>query len=113
MGLIQKKIIVGQEQKIFERIRMLRLNVLVHSVIYYKLGKNIITDEEFDRRSKELCKIQKKYANVAATVKEWGVHSKAFIKSKTFKGIAQAMAEQWGGEFLGCGVGLFKRKKIK
>lgn len=71
MGLIQKKIIVGQEQKIFERIRMLRLNVLVHSVIYYKLGKNIITDEEFDRRSKELCEIQKKYANIAATVKEY------------------------------------------
>lgn len=45
--------------------------------------------------------------------KSRGVHLKAFIKSKTFKGIAQAMAEQWGGEFLGCGVGLFKRKKIK
>ena len=71
MALFEKKVIVGTEQKTFERIRMLRFNILVHSVIYYKLNQNIITDEKFDSIVKELAILQKKHANISAQVKEY------------------------------------------
>lgn len=50
---------------------MLRLNVLVHSVIYYRLGESIITDEQFDKRCAELAEIQNRYPLISIKEKSY------------------------------------------
>lgn len=40
------------------RIRQLRLNMLVHSYIYYTLNESIISDHEWQRRADELVVLQ-------------------------------------------------------
>lgn len=47
------------------------MSLLVHSVIYYKLGKNIITDEQWDELSKELVSVQNKYPLISARVESY------------------------------------------
>lgn len=42
-------------------INQRRRQVLVHSVIYYRLGKSIIEDRKWDEWAKELDKLQKTY----------------------------------------------------
>lgn len=54
---------------IADRIKMLRLSLMVHSVIYYDLNDNIITDSEWTRRAKELVELQTKHPDIAASVK--------------------------------------------
>lgn len=41
-------------RKIVARVDQLKRQLIVHSVIYYKLGDNIISDEDWDRRALEL-----------------------------------------------------------
>lgn len=43
------------------RIKQRRLQMLVHSCIYYEFNTSIITDKQFDTWAKELVKLQKDY----------------------------------------------------
>ena len=56
------------EQTIAERIQQLRLQMVVHSAIYYVLNDNIITDDEWATRAKELVRLQNEYPDVASQV---------------------------------------------
>ena len=48
--------------------------MLVHSRLYYELDEPLITDAEFDKRAKELAKLQAQYPEIAARV----CYAKAF-----------------------------------
>ena len=49
----------NNEAKIYELIQQRRLQLLVHSRIYYVLNNNIISDKQFDEFAKELVQLQK------------------------------------------------------
>lgn len=51
----------GVEQTVLERMVMLRRQMLLHAYIYYTLDDNIISDHEWDRRSRELFALQQQY----------------------------------------------------
>ena len=42
--------------------------MIVHSAIYYVLNDNIITDDEWTTRAKELVRLQNEYPDVASQV---------------------------------------------
>ena len=42
-----------------------RKQVLIHSIIYYRFGENIISDQQWDKWARELCELQKEYPDVA------------------------------------------------
>lgn len=48
-------------QKIYEKIRQRRKQMLVHSHIYYRMDMNIVTDKQFDRWAYELKQLQTEY----------------------------------------------------
>ncbi|WP_041914902.1 DNA ligase LigA-related protein [Selenomonas ruminantium] len=54
---------------VHDRIRQLRLGLMLHSYIYYKLGKSIISDAKWDDRARELVRLQKKFPSVAKKVR--------------------------------------------
>lgn len=58
----------GQDLVIAEKIQQRRLQILVHSCIYYELNQNIISDKQWDAWSKELVSLQKQYPNIAEKV---------------------------------------------
>lgn len=47
-------------------IKRRRLQILVHSAIYYRFNESIISDFTYDAWSKELADLQKKYPKEAA-----------------------------------------------
>ena len=49
------------EPTIIDNIRRYRLQMMVHSVIYYKYNDNIISDAEWSKRAKILVELQNKY----------------------------------------------------
>ncbi len=48
-------------QKIIEKIKQRRLQILVHSYIYYELDQNIVSDAQWNKWAHELVELQKKY----------------------------------------------------
>jgi len=53
---------------IADRIKQLRLSLMVHSIIYYELNDNIINDAEWSKRAKELVELQEQHPDIAETV---------------------------------------------
>lgn len=53
------------EDEIFELIEELRDDILVHSYIYYELDQSVISDYEYDMKSKQLAELQEKYPDIA------------------------------------------------
>lgn len=51
-----------------ERINRLRRQVLVHSIIYYRLGTSVIDDSVFDSRARELAQLQKDHPKQSENV---------------------------------------------
>lgn len=51
--------------QIKELINRRRRQVLLHSCIYYRLNDSIWTDELYDKKSRELQKLQKQYPDIA------------------------------------------------
>lgn len=49
------------DNKIVEKIKRRRLQVLVHSCIYYKFDDNIISDTTWNKWAHELVQLQKQY----------------------------------------------------
>ena len=52
--------------QITELISRRRRQILVHSVIYYEMNKNLIPDYQWTMWSKELEELQRKYPKIAA-----------------------------------------------
>lgn len=55
-------------QTIEEKIKQRRLQMLVHSYIYYELDKNIIDDSTWDKWAMELVDLQTKYPKESKNV---------------------------------------------
>lgn len=51
-----------------ELIHRRRRQILVHSVLYYKLNENIITDHKFDQWAVELAELQRAYPRASLSV---------------------------------------------
>ena len=45
-----------------------RLQILVHSYLYYEMNTNIISDKQFDKWALELVKLQRDYPDIAKKV---------------------------------------------
>lgn len=74
--------------KIAELIQRRRLQLLVHSCIYYELNDNIIDDNTWNKWSAELIGLQSKYPEIAKQVvwydafKNWSGSTGAFLPLK-------------------------------
>ena len=53
-------------EQITELISRRRRQVLVHSVIYYEMNKNLVTDAQWSKWAQELYELQRKYPKIAA-----------------------------------------------
>ena len=78
----------GKDLIIAERIQQLRLQMLVHSCIYYEMDRNVITDRDWDRWARLLRSLQAKYPEISKQViwyeafKDWDASSGAFLPLK-------------------------------
>lgn len=55
-------------QTIAEKIRQRRLQLLVHSFIYYDLNENIISDDKWSQWATELVYLQNEYTEISKNV---------------------------------------------
>lgn len=51
------------KQTVNEKIQQRRLQILVHSYLYYVLNESIVSDEKWSRWAHELVRLQEKYPN--------------------------------------------------
>lgn len=72
-------------EKAFAKIQQRRLQMLVHSYIYYVLNDNIISDSTWNKWAHELAALQKKYPKTSKKVpyykqfKDWDGSTGAFL----------------------------------
>ena len=75
----------GDELMIAELIQQRRLQLLVHSCIYYHLNNNMVSDKKWDEWARELKFLQDSYPNLAKQViwydafKDWDASTGAFL----------------------------------
>lgn len=75
----------ANELIIAEKIQQRRLQLLVHSCIYYKFNYNIIDDRTWDKWAKELKQLQTDYPDISKQViwyevfKNWDASTGAFL----------------------------------
>jgi hypothetical protein len=62
-------------QIIKDLIKRRRLQMLVHSYIYYKLNDNIISNATFDMWAEELIDLQEKYPEISKEVELYDIFS--------------------------------------
>lgn len=59
--------------------------MLIHSCIYYKLNRSVISDKQWDEWAKELVQLQYDYPNISSQViwyedfKDWDASTGAFL----------------------------------
>lgn len=58
----------GKDLEVAEKIQQRRLQILVHSCIYYEFNQNNVPDATWDKWAKELVQLQKDYPNIAKEV---------------------------------------------
>lgn len=61
-------IFTGEELRIAELIQQRRLQILVHSCIYYELNQNNVPDATWDAWAKELVELQNAHPDIACCV---------------------------------------------
>lgn len=81
-GCIMKtyELFQGEQLNIADKILRRRLQILVHSCIYYVLNKNIISDKQWDTWARELVQLQNDYPSISTAV-EWYDEFKDFDAS--------------------------------
>ena len=73
------------DEQITELIKRRRLQLLIHSCIYYGMDLNIIDDHTFDKWSDELVQLQTQYPDISKQVewydafKDWDGSTGAFL----------------------------------
>lgn len=65
---IQEGMFTASELPIAELIQRRRLQMLIHSYIYYELNDNLISDSQFDAWGRELAKLQREHPDIASRV---------------------------------------------
>jgi hypothetical protein len=74
-----------EELPIAELIQRRRLQMLIHSKLYYDMDTNLITDRQFDEWGKELVQLQRDNPNIAQRIcfaeafKDWDASTGAFL----------------------------------
>lgn len=58
----------GQELVIAEKIQQRRLQILVHSCLYYEFSTNRISDRDWDKYAGELVQLQNEYPNISKQI---------------------------------------------
>lgn len=81
------------ERKIMEEIKRLRLCVLIHSIIYYRLNTNIVSDFQYDKFAKKLKALQDKYPELSKAVPEY---NKEFEGWDGCSGYNLPLGDIWG-----------------
>lgn len=82
------EIFTGDELIIAEKIQQRRLQLLVHSCIYYEMDRNIISDMQWDKWAKELLQLQTDYPDISKQIiwydafKDWDASTGAFLPLK-------------------------------
>lgn len=82
------EIFSGEDLKIAELILRRRLQMLVHSYIYYEKDDNIVSDQQWSKWAVELAQLQKKYPDIAEQVEwadafeDWDASTGAFLPLK-------------------------------
>lgn len=75
----------GEDLRIADLIQRRRLQLLIHSKIYYELDMNLIADKTWDMWAKELKNLQSTYPNISEKViwydafKDWDASTGAFL----------------------------------
>lgn len=81
----------GEELKIAEKMQQRRLQMLVHSYIYYALNDNLVSDSKWAEWANELKDLQEKYPKIAKIVpyrqgfENWDASTGAFLPYKNSK----------------------------
>lgn len=81
----------GDELKIAEKIQQRRLQILVHSCIYYELNGSSISDRDWDRFAKELVALQHDYPSIAEKL----VFAAEFADFDGTTGFNLPMKDEW------------------
>ena len=74
-----------EELPIAELIQRRRLQMLIHSKLYYDMNTNLITDRQFDEWGRELVQLQRDNPNIAKRIcfaeafKDWDASTGAFL----------------------------------
>lgn len=94
----------GEDLKIAEKIQQRRLQMLIHSCIYYEMNQNIISDKQWDEWARELKKLQEDYPDISRQV-EW---YDAFIDWDASTGAFLPIKDAWvvrkAKQLLGCEI---------
>lgn len=75
----------GKDLEIAEKIQQRRLQMLVHSCLYYNMNTNLITDRQWDMWAKELRNLQNTYPEISRQVEwyaefaDWDASTGAFL----------------------------------
>lgn len=73
------------------KIEQRRRQILVHSVIYYVLDDNIISDNTWSKWASELVELQKKYPDISSTCD----YAKAFENFDGSTGFNLPLDDEW------------------
>ena len=74
-----------EEEPIAALIQQRRIQMLIHSRLYYKCDYNVVSDMKFDKWARELAELQKKHPTIASRVcfaeafEDWDGSTGAFL----------------------------------
>lgn len=68
LDLFKPKTLTTDEQQIALQIKKRRLQLLVHSCLYYSMNCSLISDHVFDQWSRELVELQQSYPTISKQV---------------------------------------------
>lgn len=71
---------------VFCRIRRMRRQILVHSIIYYRFSDNLIDDFKYDKIARELVKLQAKNPEISEKVPDFIDDFRDFGKDGCYSG---------------------------
>lgn len=57
------------KQPVSEKIQQRRLQILIHSYLYYELNETIVSDDKWNQWAHELVELQKKYPNKSKKIR--------------------------------------------
>ena len=99
----------GQELVIAEKIQQRRLQILVHSCIYYELNGSTISDKQWDIWAKELVMLQNQYPHIAEKI----IWHDAFADFDATTGFNLPIKDEWVMKKARQVSGIVVRQKVK
>lgn len=81
----------GKDLKIAEKIQQRRLQLIVHSCLYYELNQSVVPDVVWDTWARELVRLQKEYPAIAKEV----MYAKEFEGFDGSTGFDLPIRDEW------------------